>query len=80
MHWELCTQGYVGGPMSWGTNELGDQWEHGRKGYTGWLMRWETNEICVPRFTLGDQWDWGGGGGGGGGINENMVERATQED
>ena len=20
-HWELCTQGYVGGPMSWGTNE-----------------------------------------------------------
>ena len=59
---------------------LGDQWEHGRKGYTGGLMRWETNEICVPRFTLGDQWDMGGGGGGGGGTNENMVERATQED
>ena len=38
-HWELCTQGYAGGPMRWGTNEncitrvtLEDQWEQGRKG------------------------------------------------
>ena len=70
-HWELCTQGYVGGPMSLGTNEnmvervtqganeMGDQWELRTQGYT-----------------------WGGGGGGAmrWGTNENMVERATKED
>ena len=87
--WELCTQGYVGWPMAWetnenrlervtlgdqwdggpmrtvypglrwGTNDMGDQWEQVGKGHTGGPMRWGTNENCVPRVTLGDQWDVG---------------------
>ena len=55
---------------------LGDQWEHGRKGYTGGLMR-----SAYPGLHSGtNEIGGGGGGGGGGGTNENMVERATQED
>ena len=41
------------------TNEMGDQWELRTQGYTGGPMRWGTNENCVPRVTLGDQWDGG---------------------
>ena len=55
--WELCTQGCVGGPMTWGTNEnrlervtMGDQWEGGpmRTVYPG--LRWGAND-------MGDQWE-----------------------
>ena len=58
-HWDGGPLRTVYPGLRWGTNELGDQWKHGKKGYTGGLMRWDTNEICVPRFTLGDQWDRG---------------------
>ena len=63
--WELYNQGYIGGPMRWGTNEncvirvaLGDQWDGGPM-RTG--LDWGTNE-------MGDQWelynqDYIGGGG-----------------
>ena len=54
---ELCTQGYVGGPMSWGTNEnmveraTQEDWWDGRPMRTVYPgLRWGTNE-------MGDQWE-----------------------
>ena len=71
--WELCNQGYIGGPMN--------QWEQGRKCYIGGgggnemgdQSHWGTNEMgdqweqgrkC---YIGGDQWHWGTDDGGGGG-------------
>ena len=47
--WELYNQDYIGGPMRWGTNEMGDQWDGGPLGLAenGW-----TNG-------KGDQWEGG---------------------
>ena len=57
VRWELCNQGYIGGPLRWGTNktvvpgmhwetnEMGDQWEQGRECYSGGPMRRETEEF-----------------------------------
>ena len=55
---ELCYQGYIGGPMTWGTNESGGPMIWGTNGMGGgWVliggpMRWGTNE-------MGDHWDGG---------------------
>ena len=72
--WELYNQGYIGGPMRWGTNEsmvgkvtrggggtneMGDQWELCNQGRIGGPMRWGTNENRVDGVRLGDQWDGG---------------------
>ena len=55
-----------GGPMRiaypelhWGTNEMGDQWELRTQVYIEGSMRCGTSANCVPRVTLGDQWDGG---------------------
>ena len=67
--WELYNQGYIGGPMRWGTNErrvgrlqggnneMGDQWELCNQDYIGGPMRWGTNENRVDRVRPWDQWD-----------------------
>ena len=82
--WELCTQGCVGGPVTWETNEncvprvtLGDQW-HGRPMRTVYPgLRWGTND-------MGDQWELCTLGCVGGPMtwetNENCVPRVTLGD
>ena len=59
--WELCNQGYIGGPLGWGTNEnyvsrvtLGDQWYGGP-------LEWVVligGPMGLGADELGDQWDW----------------------
>ena len=65
--WELSNQGYIGGPMRWGTNEncltrvtLGDQWDEGP-------LRWGTNESggSMRWGTIGIGRWWGDDGKGG---------------
>ena len=77
--WELCNQGYIVGPLRWGTNENCIT----RVTFRG-PMRWKTNENCITRVTLGDQWAQGRKGYKGGpmrrGTNECCVTRITLGD
>ena len=86
--WELCTLGYVGGTMIWGTNEncvprvtwvggndMGDQWEQVRKDHTGGLMgdQWDEGPMRLGRKSYtGGLIRWG--------TNENCVPRVALGD
>ena len=50
--WELYNQGYIRGPMGWGTIQMGTNEMGGAWVLIGGPMRWGTNE-------MGDQWDRG---------------------